>query len=122
TLPNDRPWPSSTRDGRNSPTTLRDNDASRGTVRQRQTPAQSTWWAAQPHQARPADPEQSRHNREVSTRGGGKWNANVESSHHNSMPIHTPEHVHSAPIESHQSHSAPAESHSSYSPPPVDHS
>jgi hypothetical protein len=117
-----RPSLSSVHDLRNSRTALRDDDSPPEAVRQPQTPASSTWWASQPQQPRISSHEQLGHNRDVPSRGGGDWNGSVESSRHSSMPAHTPEHVHSAPIESHQSHSAPVESHVTHSAPAVDHS
>src|ERR1051326_354499 len=138
TQPEDRPlWNSHSRtalssshDWRNSRTALRDDDYStRDGFRQPQTPAQSTWWAGspradstQPQQPRTSNHEQFRSNHEVPMRGGD-WNPHVESPRQNySMPAHSPEHVHTAPVESHQSHSAPVESHVSHSEPQVDHS
>jgi hypothetical protein len=117
-----RPALSSSHDWRNSRAASRDDDYSPPeAIRQPQTPAQSTWWASQPQQPRTPNHEQVRHV-DIPSRGGGERNASVESPRHNSMPVHSPEQVHSAPIESHQSHSAPVESHVTQSAPPVDHS
>jgi hypothetical protein len=81
---------------------------------QPQSPAQSTWWA-QPTQPRPSDQEQSRHNREMTGRGAGNWNATVQQPHQNPAPVHVPQQTYSPPAQSHQTHYAPVESRPSHS-------